>query len=230
MILNVYKEAGWTSFDVVAKMRSILNTKKIGHTGTLDPLAEGVLVVLSYPDTKKQDSLMKSDKEYIAEIVFGCETPTYDLEFTPTLSSTSPDINVLNEKLKNILSKYVGNIEQTVPAYSAKKVGGRPLYKSARSGTLDLTSLPKKSVSIYELEVIDTFEQEIETGVGKKLLPHIKLRVLCSSGTYIRSLASDIGKDLETGGVLKHLLRTRVGDFFIEDAEKLVDLEKRLKG
>ena len=201
MILNIYKEKNWTSFDVVAKLRGMLKTKKIGHAGTLDPLAEGVLVVLTDKDTKKQDTFMQLKKEYIAEIAFGCESETYDLELSPTLVSQNLDLQITKESLLKTFPKYIKTFEQTAPLYSAKKVNGKVLYKEARKGNFDV-ELPKKTVTIYDLQILDSFEKQIETTEGVYKFPVFKVRVTCSSGTYIRSLAHDLGKDLETEAVL----------------------------
>lgn len=131
MIFNVYKEKNWTSFDVVKKLRSVLGVKKIGHAGTLDPLAEGVLVVLTDKDTKKQDEIMRLDKEYKACIAFGATSPTYDLEGDLTFYDIPAGFD-LEKELAVFLPKYIGKFEQTAPPYSAKKVKGKKLYERMR--------------------------------------------------------------------------------------------------
>lgn len=225
MILNVFKPKNWTSFDVVAKLRGKLKTKKIGHTGSLDPLAEGVLVVVTENDTKKQETLMKdTKKEYIAEIALGAETESYDLEFIPTISKLFLSADAIKAKLPKIMFRFMGEIEQIAPAYSAKKVGGKTLYKEARKGTLDPEILPKSLVSIYEFVVLDLFSKKIMTDEGEKELPVLKCRIVCSSGTYIRSIAHDLGVVLGTGGVLVSLVRTKVGNHELKDSVKLEDL------
>ena len=210
MILNIYKPKGWTSFDVIAKLRRILGTKKIGHAGTLDPLAEGVLVVVTGKDTKKQDEYMHTIKEYVAEVALGLDSDSYDLEtplrkhYLDYISLTTPD-----------LQRYVGKFEQTVPSYSAIKVGGKRLYKSARQGKVDKNDLPSRSVEIFEIEKLDEYTKDFD---GFKDISVIKIRIVCSSGFYVRSFAHDIG------GVLVSLLRTKVGEFKVEDSKELSDI------
>jgi len=215
MILNIFKPAVWTSFDVVKEVRNVLGVKKAGHAGTLDPLAEGVLIVLTDKDTKKQQEIMNSKKEYLAYIALGGTTSSYDLE--TKITETDQNINLENilEKLDYVLRKYKGKIVQTVPAYSAVKVKGKRLYKKARKGKVNLQNLPSREIEIYELENLGVYRQD-----GFVIL---KLRVLCSSGTYIRSLAYDIGQDLGVGGFLYYLLRTKVGKYCVEDSICLED-------
>ncbi len=225
MVFNVYKEKGWTSFDVVAKVRSILGRKrKVGHAGTLDPLAEGVLIVLTDEDTKRQDEFMTMEKEYIAKIAFGITTPMYDLEVLPNVSETQVSLKEVKKILEKILPKYIGEIAQKVPAYSAVKVKGKTLYKEARKGKLSDIKLPVKRITIYEIEVLGSGEEEIETKEEKRKFPVIKMKVRCSSGSYIRSLAHDLGEELGCGAVLISLLRTRVGAFIVGTPRKVSDL------
>lgn len=227
MIINISKPKNWTSFDVVAKLRSILKTKKVGHAGTLDPLAEGLLILLTGKDTKKQSNFMLLDKEYLAEIAVGAFSPTYDLECVPTLSSTKLKISEIKSKLpKLIKDKYIGKITQTVPAYSAKKVQGQPLYKKARKGKIDECKLPQKEVEINDLEIIDLSKKQVITDQGLKNLPVIKCKIVCSSGTYIRSIASNLGKDLGSTGVLISLVRTRIGDYTLNKAKTIKQIEE----
>ena len=201
MILNIYKQKGWTSFDVVAKLKGILGTKKIGHAGTLDPLAEGVLIILTHKDTKKQNEHMHTKKEYIADIALGLDSDSYDLETLLRESIVPTDVEDL--------PKYIGFIIQTVPPYSAIKVSGRRLYKSARSGNINKESLPSREVEIFELEKLEEYKKNF----GKfKNITVIKLKIVCSSGFYVRSFAHDIG------GVLVSLIRTKVGNFDAKDA------------
>lgn len=222
MILNIYKEKDWTSFDVVAKLRGVLGTKKIGHAGTLDPLAEGVLVVLTEKDTKKQDSLMSSEKEYVAEIAFGVTSNTYDLEGELVFQKIPDGFNVEVEAKKE-LKKYVGEIEQIVPMFSAKKVDGKPLYKKAHKGVmLSDEELPRKTVEISSIDVLDFGSTELLGNV----LPKLTCKIVCSKGTYIRSIAYELGKALGIGGLLVKLTRTRVGDYSIEDSKKISELEQ----
>jgi len=214
MIINVYKPKGWTSFDVVAKVRGILGIKKIGHSGTLDPLAEGVLVLLTEADTKKQTILMLLDKEYEAKIAFGIDSPTYDMEGPLLMVADYPDKETVLLNLKN----FIGDIAQRVPAYSAVKVNGKRLYKEARSGRIDEQKLPVKNITIFSIDVISFENEEIEVNGGVSTLPVLHCKVTCSSGTYIRSLAHDLG------GVLISLKRTRIGTYRIEDSKTLESL------
>lgn len=225
MILNIYKENGWTSFDVVKKVRNILANKigrnvKTGHAGTLDPLAEGVLLVLTDKDTKLQDKFMNMEKEYICEISFGATSPTYDLESELTYHKIPAELNVEKE-LERILPDFVGELKQTAPAFSAKKVEGRPMYKKARKGGVSQDELPIKKITIFNIEKIDFF--------SKENLPAVKLRVTCGKGTYIRSLAHDLGERLGTGAVLTKLVRTRIGNYTTEQSLKVSELEEKLE-
>lgn len=232
MILNINKPKGWTSFDVVAKVRSILrhqtgNKKvKVGHAGTLDPLATGVLLVLTEKDTKNQDQLMATQKEYIAKIALGAWTETYDLEGDINLAENIPTLDDLKQKLPQVLADFTGEIQQTVPPHSAVKVDGQRLYKQAREGTLDAKSLPKRTVTILEIEQLG-LELAHVAGV-KKQLPVLEIRVACSKGTYIRSLANDFGLALGTRGVLTELTRTKVGNYKIEDATDISNISTLL--
>ena len=226
MILNIYKEKGWTSFDVVAKVRGMLGRKrKVGHAGTLDPLAEGVLLILTDEDTKKQSEFMKMKKEYEAKIAFGITTPTYDLEILPGISDKQMGLDEVKIAVEKVLPKYIGEIDQKVPSYSAVKVEGKRLYKQARSGTVDEDKLPVKRVTIYNIEILGWEEEIIETKEGAKEFTVVTMKVECSSGTYIRSLAHDLGEDLGTGGVLVGLIRTRVGEFKISNVKKITELK-----
>ncbi len=234
MILNIYKEKSWTSFDVVAKIKGMLRGKygggkikkveKVGHAGTLDPLAEGVLIVLTGNDTKRQDEFMKMEKTYLSEIAFGITTPTYDLEIIPNVNDKQMKLNEINKELNKILSEFVGIINQKVPPYSAVKVGGKRLYKKARKGEIKEDSIPLKNISIYEINILNSKEIEIETKIGLKTFPVFEIEVRCSSGTYIRSLANDLGRRIGTGATLVDLTRTKIGNFEVKDSVKISDL------
>jgi len=206
MIINVYKPKTWTSFDVVARLRTLLHTKKVGHAGTLDPLAQGVLIVLTEEDTKNYGKYMHTKKEYIADIALGLDSDSYDLG-TPVYKHNK---NITNFEDINLAS-YIGTLNQVVPSYSAVRIAGKRLYKSAREGTVDLTTLPSKNVEIFELEKLEEYIKDF--GEFKNITV-IKVRIACSSGFYVRSFAHDIG------GVLVELLRTKVGDFKVEDSIK----------
>lgn len=212
-VFPVYKTRGWTSFDVVKKVRSLLRLKKVGHGGTLDPLAEGVLVVMTGDATKQADRISAGLKEYIAEIELGITTDTWDGE-GKILQRKDP--TGLSKKLiERTCLTFQGPIKQLPPMYSAVKIGGQRLYKLARRGqTVDRKP---RWVTIHEIKIIDID------------LPTIKLWVRCSRGTYIRTLAWDIGQKLGCGAFLKALKRTRVGDFFIEDALTIGEIEAALK-
>lgn len=206
-IVNVYKEKGYTSFDVVAKLRGIYHQKKIGHTGTLDPDAEGVLPVCLGKATKVCDLLTDKDKEYEAVLLLGQDTDTQDI--TGTVLQTS-NVNVTEEKVKEVIQSYVGEYDQLPPMYSALKVNGQRLYDLARKGiTVDRKT---RSVNIYSIDILDM------------KLPEVKLLVHCSKGTYIRTLCKDIGDTLGCFGCMKSLIRTKVSNFKISDAKKLSEI------
>ncbi len=226
MIFNINKEIGWTSFDVVAKMRTILKTMRVGHAGTLDPLATGVLVVLTEKDTKSQDKFLKKDKEYMAKIMFGITSPTDDME--GPLESTGQTIpSDLENKIKAVLPEFLGDITQRVPNYSAAKLKGKALYKYARAGVE--VKAPVKQVQIFEIEFLGMEKRAISLNHVEEFFPIASFRIVCGSGTYIRSLARDLGEMLGIGGVLFELCRTRVGEFTLKDSKTLVELEKQFK-
>lgn len=201
-ILNLYKPEGWTSFDVVKKIRNIVKGKKVGHAGTLDPFATGVLLVCTGRATKKVSKLVQLEKEYIATLELGKVTDTYDRTGVIVKESDIHEIE-LNE-LQNLCNSLVGEIYQTPPMYSAVKVNGMRLYKLARKGEV-IERKPRK-VNIYDINILN-----IE-------IPLITLKVICSKGTYIRTLAHDIGAKLSCGAYLSSLTRTRIGPYKIENA------------
>ncbi len=219
-LLITDKHAGLTSHDVVARVRRILKTKRVGHTGTLDPFATGVMVILVGQATRLAQFLDKDEKEYEAIVRFGFETDTGDRTGTQNAECglRSEEIAELLSKTgwDEILSPFRGEIEQVPPMYSAKKVEGRKLYELARNGV----EIERKSiaVTIYELEVLN--DGEIHS-------PHstLRIRVVCSAGTYIRTLAEDIGRAVGVGAHLAELRRTRAGRFEIAEALTLADLE-----
>jgi len=227
MILNVYKPRGWTSFDVVKKLKGILGVEKIGHAGTLDPLAEGVLIVLSDSDTKRQKGIMAMEKEYLAEIAFGAITDTYDLEGDLVIAEEIPDVDEVKEKLKKVISSYIGKIIQKPPLYSAVKIGGTRLYKIARGRKRIEKELPLREVEIYNIKLEETSDKIISKENLIIKLPVAVMRITCSKGTYIRSLANDLGEALGYGGVLVNLVRTRIGDYKVEESKKLEDFKKK---
>lgn len=207
-IINVYKEAGYTSHDVVAKLRGICRQKKIGHTGTLDPQATGVLPVCLGNATRVCDLLTGQDKEYVAELLLGVETDTQDT--TGQVLRERP-VEAAREQIEEAVSGFLGAYSQIPPMYSALKVNGRRLYELARAGKE--VERQAREVIIHQLEILEWS------------LPVVKIRVACSKGTYIRTLCADIGETLGCGGTMKSLLRTRVGSFSVEQALTLGELE-----
>ena len=209
-IINVYKEKGYTSFDVVARMRGICGQKKIGHTGTLDPDAEGVLPVCLGKATKVCDMLTDSDKAYRAVMQLGVETDTQDL--TGTILKTGETSELTEAEVREAILEFQGNISQVPPMYSALKVNGKKLCDLARAGvTVERKSRP---VTIYEIQV-----ESME-------LPYVTMTVSCSKGTYIRTLCHDIGQKLGCGAAMKSLVRLRAAGYRIEDAYKLDQLQE----
>lgn len=206
--LNIYKPKGITSFDVIFKLRKILQIKKMGHTGTLDPLAEGVLIVALSEATKIIEFMMQHDKAYSAEIILGSESTTYDAEGElKKVSSQKPDL----DEVQDVIKTFEGEIDQVPPIYSALKINGKKAYELAREGKK--IEMKSRKVNIKDIELIDYN------------YPAFNIDVECSSGTYIRSLAHDIGKKLGTGAYLNKLLRTKVGHFLLEGSVSLEDLE-----
>lgn len=213
-IINVKKEKGYTSHDVVAKLRGILQMKKIGHTGTLDPDATGVLPVCVGKATKVCDLLTNKDKSYVAEVKLGITTDTLDM--TGEVLSRK-DVLVTEEEIKEVVKSFIGEIKQIPPMYSAIKVNGRKLYELARQGK-EIERKPRV-VTIHQIKILKmSLEQEEFT-----------IEVTCSKGTYIRSLCQDIGEKLACGAAMKSLVRTKVGRFKIEDALTLSEIEQEVK-
>ncbi|MFR1866930.1 tRNA pseudouridine(55) synthase TruB [Eisenbergiella massiliensis] len=208
-ILNVYKEAGFTSHDVVAKLRGICRQKKIGHTGTLDPEAVGVLPVCLGSGTKLCDMLTDKSKEYEAVLLLGQVTDTQDVTGTVL---EEHEVTADEEQAVEAIRSFVGAYEQIPPMYSALKVNGKRLYELARAGKE--VERKGRPVEIHSIEILSVS------------LPEITFRVACSKGTYIRTLCHDIGQKLGCGGTMKSLKRTRVGIFTIDGALKLSQLEE----
>ena len=208
-ILNVYKEAGFTSHDVVAKLRGICRQTKIGHTGTLDPEAVGVLPVCLGSGTKLCDMLTDKSKEYEAVLLLGQVTDTQDVTGTVL---EEHEVTVDEEQAVEAIRSFVGAYEQIPPMYSALKVNGKRLYELARAGKE--VERKGRPVEIHSIEILSVS------------LPEITFRVACSKGTYIRTLCHDIGQKLGCGGTMKSLKRTRVGIFTIDGALKLSQLEE----
>lgn len=216
-MMTINKEAGYTSSDVVARLRGILHMKKIGHTGTLDPDAEGVLPVCLGNGTKLCELIADRDKEYIAVMRLGTVTDTQDMsgEVIRQVSDEEVIKTVTEEALRREMSHFTGKISQIPPMYSAVKVNGKRLYQLAREGkTVERAA---REIQIHELEI-----QKID-------LPRVTMRVRCSKGTYIRTLCNDIGEKLGTGAAMEHLLRTRVGSFTLDHSLTLDEAEKIMK-
>lgn len=208
----VDKPLRWTSFDVVNKIRWCLRPLcgkiKVGHAGTLDPLATGLVIICTGKWTKQIEAFMAREKEYIASIRFGAVTPSFDLETLP--EGTFPYEHINLDYLNSTLEQFTGAIAQVPPAYSAIRVNGDRAYKKARKG--NEVEMPVREVFVKELEVLDY------------IAPELTLRIDCSKGTYIRSLANDLGKACGSGAYLAGLRRTRIGEFQVEQANKMDDL------
>lgn len=206
-IIVVNKEKNWTSFDVTKKLRSILHEKKIGHTGTLDPLAEGVLVVCAGTATKLVDTISGTEKVYEAEMQLGINTDTEDI--TGSVLEERP-VEVTETEVRNVISSFIGTYDQIPPMYSAKKINGKKLYDLARQGK----TVERKAnrITIHDIKILEL------------RLPYIKMEVTCSKGTYIRTLCKDIGEKLGTGAAMTALLRTRVGKYALADSHKISEL------
>ena len=207
-VINIYKERGFTSHDVVAKLRGILKQKKIGHTGTLDPDAEGVLPVCLGKGTRLCDMLTDHSKVYEAVLLLGQSTDTQDVSGT-VLQEAS--VEVSEEKVREAIMSFVGPYDQIPPMYSALKVNGQKLCDLARAGKE--VERKARPVEIYEIQI-----EEIH-------LPRVRMTVSCSKGTYIRTLCHDIGEKLKCHGCMESLLRTRVGQFFLKDSLTLAQVE-----
>ena len=215
----VDKPYGWTSFDVVKRIRGVMLRRmgvkkmKVGHAGTLDPRATGVMIIVSGKSTKLIEQLQSGVKEYIATIALGATTPSYDLE--TEIDARYPTAHITRELVGEVLAKFTGRIEQVPPAFSACKIDGKRAYKMARKG--DAVELKPKILVIDEIELLEYSPESIT------------IRVVCSKGTYIRALARDIGAALGSGGHLTALRRTRVGDVTIDRCLSLDDAVSMLR-
>ncbi|MCK5780696.1 MAG: tRNA pseudouridine(55) synthase TruB [Psychrilyobacter sp.] len=210
-LINVDKPIGFTSFDVIRKLKKILNMKKIGHTGTLDPLATGVLVICLGRATKLANVIEATKKTYIADFILGSKTDTYDTEGEIIEKS---EIRVSKIDVEQILGQFRGEIKQVPPMYSALKVNGKRLYELAREGVV--IERKSREVTISKLELLE-FDEETQCG---------KLYCEVSKGTYIRSLIFDIGEELKTFAHMTGLRRTEVGEYKVEDGFTIEDMEK----
>jgi tRNA pseudouridine55 synthase len=212
-VLLINKPLEWTSFDAVNKIRNLLRIKKVGHAGTLDPLATGLLIICTGKFTKRINEYMAQEKEYTGTITLGAVTPTYDLESEP---QDFKQVEYISEQqIQEATKPFIGDIMQIPPAHSAIKVGGKRVYELARQG---------KEV---KLEPRKLFIKEFT--VTKIEMPLVHFRVVCSTGTYIRSLANDFGEALGCGGYLSSLCRTRIGDFSVNDSMTMEQFEAEVK-
>jgi len=214
-LLLVNKPYNWTSFDVVGKIRNSFKPLKlkVGHAGTLDPLATGLLIICTGKMTKQIDTFQAQEKEYTGTMILGETTPSYDME---TDADQKFDIShITEEQIKEACKQFIGDIQQYPPAHSAIKIDGERLYEKARRG--EDVELRLRNVTISEFEI---------TGIA---LPEINFRVVCSKGTYIRSLVNDFGKALNNGAYLSKLRRTRSGDYKIEDAWEVMELVTQIR-
>lgn len=218
VVLLINKEINWTSFDVVKKIKNLLKEKfrfkkiKVGHAGTLDPLATGLLVICTGKSTKMISEIQNQKKEYTGELTMGATTPSYDLE---TEIDHRYDISNISEK--DISSKtklFIGEVFQKPPIFSAIKVKGERLYEKARRG--EKINIKKRKITVYNFKLT------------KILLPKIHFIIECSKGTYIRSIAHDFGKSLNSGAHLSKLVRTKIGEFDLKDAKSIIEFENEL--
>ena len=218
-VLLVDKPLEWTSFQAVAKIRYTLQKElglkklKVGHAGTLDPLATGLLIICVGKKTKEISAYMGQRKEYVAEITFGGTTPSYDLE--SEIDATFPTAHIDRAAIEAVLPQFTGDIQQYPPIFSAIKQGGVRIYEKARAG--EEVIVEPRSITIHELEIL-SFENNV-----------LSLRVLCGKGTYIRSLAHDLGKALSSGGHLSGLRRTKIGSFEADGAKDPIQWSEYFK-
>ena len=207
-ILTFNKPIGWSSFDLVKKIRNLLKIKykfkklKVGHAGTLDPLASGLMIICTGKFTKKISQIQDQDKTYVADVLFGATTPSFDLE--TEIDKTYDTKSITLKKIQDNLQEFNGEIEQIPPIYSALKVDGERLYKKARRG--EKIIIKSRKVIINSIEIIEAE------------LPRIRLKINCSKGTYIRSIAHDLGKKLNNGAHLISLIRTNIGEFNLKSS------------
>ncbi len=224
VIIPINKPYEWTSFDVVKKIKNQIWKKlrdtvdikmknfKVGHAGTLDPLAEGLVLICTGKATKKVNQLMADEKEYIATIELGKTTPSYDLE--TDYDNTFPTDHINEDLVKNALKSFIGEQDQIPPVYSAKNINGKRAYEYARKG--EEVELKANKITIYEVELLNY------------QMPLITIKIVCSKGTYIRSLAYDIGKKINSGGHLVKLIRTRIGSYKLDSSLTIEELENIL--
>lgn len=212
-VLLINKPLEWTSFDVVRKLRNLMRIKKVGHAGTLDPLATGLLIVCTGKFTKRINEYMAREKEYTGTFTMGATTPTYDLESEP--ENFTDYTGLTKEQLDTITRQFTGEVLQVPPMHSAIKKDGKRVYELARKG--QTIELEPRRIFIKEFEI---------TAVA---LPVVHFRVVCSTGTYIRSLAHDVGKAAGCGAYLSSLCRTRIGEFTLDKSMSMEEAERWIK-
>ena len=211
--LLVDKDLDWTSFDVVKKIKNIIKCKKVGHAGTLDPLATGLLIICTGKNTKKINDIQNQDKVYTGEFILGKSTPSHDLE---TEFNSQKDIkNITSDRIEEVSKRFVGEQLQRPPKFSAVKVNGKRAYEYARDN--EEVKIKEKNINIYKFKIMEYN------------LPNISFKISCTKGTYIRSIARDFGEKLGCGAVLSKLRRTEIGNYNVEDAFKVNDLADKLK-
>ncbi len=218
-VLLFDKPLNWTSFNLVKKVKNLIRNRfniqkiKVGHAGTLDPLATGLLLVCTGKATKTIQQLQEMEKEYIATIHLGKTTPSYDLE--TEVDQVFDTTSITREKVTEAVNSFIGEFEQVPPMFSAKNINGQRAYKLARKG--QVMELKPSKVVISDIEILD-FN-----------MPDLRIRVVCSKGTYIRALARDIGISLGNGAYLSNLIRTKIGDYQVDNALTIEEFEKSLK-
>lgn len=212
-VLLINKPLEWTSFDAVRKIRNLIRIKKVGHAGTLDPLATGLLIICTGKFTKRINEFMAQEKEYTGTFTLGAVTPTYDLESEP--QNFKPTDHLSEAQIHETTKRFLGEIMQVPPAHSAIKVDGKRVYELARRGKE--VKLEPRKLFIHEFQIT------------KISMPEVHFRVVCSTGTYIRSLANDFGEVLGCGAYLSSLCRTRIGEFRIEDSMTITEFDESLK-
>ena len=211
--LLVDKDLDWTSFDVVKKIKNIIKCKKVGHAGTLDPLATGLLIICTGKNTKKINDIQNQDKVYTGEFILGKSTPSHDLE---TEFNSQKDIkNITSNRIEEVSKRFVGEQLQRPPKFSAVKVNGKRAYEYARDN--EEVKIKEKNINIYEFKITEYN------------LPNISFKISCTKGTYIRSIARDFGEKLGCGAVLSKLRRTEIGNYNVKGALKVNDLADKLK-
>jgi tRNA pseudouridine55 synthase len=212
-VILIDKPLGWTSFDVVKKIRYLTKVNKVGHAGTLDPLASGLLIICTGNFTKSINEYMGMEKEYTGTFTIGATTPTYDLESQP--ENFNDLTNVTEEQIQQTTQQFTGLIMQVPPIFSAIKQEGKPVYLAARKGEEVILEPRPVTIKVFEITKIE--------------LPVLHFRVVCSTGTYIRSLAHDYGEALGVGGYMSSLRRTRIGNFLVEDAQSVKGFEEDVR-